>query len=92
LRSAISAQEQVGDLQGLTGTLRVAGNVASVLDQHSKALEYLRWSARIDGNPHSVARTRVLIAGELRITGDLAGAEREISEPLKTTNRLVLAS
>jgi CHAT domain-containing protein len=92
LRAAIAAQERVSDLQGLTSTLRVAGNAASVLDQHTAALEYLRWSARIDANPHSVARTRVLIAGELRTLGDLSGAEAELAEPLRSTNKLVLAS
>lgn len=92
LRAAIAVQDRVSDLPALTSTLRVAGNVASVLDQHSQALEYLRWSARIDANPHSVARTRVLIAGELRNLGDAAGAQLELFEPLRSSNKLVLAN
>jgi len=92
LRAAIAEQERIADLPALTSSLRVAGNVAAVLEQHPLALEYLRWSARIDANPHSVARTRVLIAGELRTLGDLASAEAELAEPLRSGNRLVLAN
>lgn len=92
LRSAIVAQEKVSDTSGLTGTLRVAGNAASALGLHSAALEYLRWSARIDANPHSVGRTLVLIAGELRTTGDIAGAQAALADPLKSSNELVQAN
>ena len=92
LRSAIAAQERLSDAKNLSETLRVAGNVASELSQHDLALDYLRRSARLDGAAVSVARTRVLIAGELRMTGDLTRAEAELAEPLNSPNSLVLAS
>jgi tetratricopeptide (TPR) repeat protein len=92
LQAASIMQERISDSLGLTGTLRLAGNAASLLEQHALALEYLRHSARIDGNPHSVARTNVLIAGELRSVGALTEAEAELVEPLRSANQLVLAS
>ena len=38
--------------------------------------------SQIDANPYSVARTRVLLAAELRVAGKLAEAEAELVEPL----------
>jgi tetratricopeptide (TPR) repeat protein len=72
--------------------LRVTANVSSVLGDHQAALEYLRKSAQIDGDPNTVARTRVLIATELRQLGNLAAAETELSIPLLSSNALVRAS
>jgi CHAT domain-containing protein len=92
LRAAMVAQEQVGDTRGLASTLRVAGNASSVLGERAAALAYLRKSAQIDANPHSVARTSVLIAAELRRAGDLIGAEAELRAPLASTNAMVRAS
>src|SRR5690349_20294042 len=79
LRAAIAAQERVSDTIGLVSTLRVASNASAALGQHDMALEYLRRSAKIDANPHTVARTRVLIASELRLIGNLRGAEAELT-------------
>jgi CHAT domain-containing protein len=92
LRDAIDAQQRVSDSQGLASTLRLAGNAASVLGDHSAALDYLRHSARIDANPHGVARTRVLIASELREAGNVGAAEAELAVPLVSSNPLVLAN
>lgn len=92
LRMAIAAQEKVGDGIGQASSLRVAGNAASVLGQHEDALAFLRKSAQIDANQNSAARTRVLIAGELRALGDLAGAEAELGEALESGNALVHAN
>jgi tetratricopeptide (TPR) repeat protein len=91
LRSAIAAQESISDTRGLAGTLRLAGNAAAAVGQHDMALEYLRRSAAIDTNPHDVSRTRVLIAGELRVIGDLAGADAELAEALRSSMPVVRA-
>ncbi|HUQ12252.1 MAG TPA: CHAT domain-containing tetratricopeptide repeat protein [Steroidobacteraceae bacterium] len=91
LRSAIVEFEKLGDNSQLVSTLRLAGNAASSVGQHDIALEYLRRSASIDSNPLAVSRTRVLIAGELRQVGDLAGAESELAESLRSGNRMVQA-
>jgi CHAT domain-containing protein/tetratricopeptide (TPR) repeat protein len=91
LRAAITAQERVSDLIGLASTLRVASNASAALGQHDMALEYLRRSAKIDANPHTVARTRVLIASELRVIGNLRGAEAELVAALASANPLVRA-
>jgi CHAT domain-containing protein len=92
LRGAIAAQERVSDSVGLASTLRVAANAASVLGQHTTALDYLRRSAGIDANPHRVARTQVLIATELRWLGDLTTAEESLAAALQSTNALARAN
>lgn len=92
LRSAIDAQKRVGDSNSLASTLRVAANAASQLDDHGTALEYLRESARIDANPHKVALTNVLIAGQLRALGRLPDAEIALTGPLQSANPLARAS
>jgi CHAT domain-containing protein len=91
LRAAITAQERASDTRGLASTLRLAGNAASTLGQHDLALEYLRRSAGIDANPHDVSRTRVLIAGEMRVIGNPKGAEAELAAALTSANPLVRA-
>jgi CHAT domain-containing protein/tetratricopeptide (TPR) repeat protein len=92
LRAAIVAQERLSDARGLASTLRVAANASSSVGQHDIALEYLRRSAQIDANPHDVARTRVLIAGELRMLGNTRAAESELSQALASTNALARAN
>jgi CHAT domain-containing protein/tetratricopeptide (TPR) repeat protein len=92
LRSAIVAQEKYSDARGLASTLRVAGNAASLLGQHDSALAYLRRSAEIDADAQNIARTNVLIAGELRESGDLRAAETALEKPLASTNELVQAA
>jgi CHAT domain-containing protein len=91
LRSAIEVQERLGDTAREAPTLRLAGNAASALGQHDLALEYLRKSAQIDVNPQNVARSRTLIASELRVLGDLRGADAELAKALESANLLVRA-
>jgi len=91
LRAAIAVQERIRDGLGQATSLRIAGNAAAALDQHELALQYLRRSAQIDVDPDSVARTRVLIAGELRALRDLRGAEAELAPALASSNALVRA-
>jgi CHAT domain-containing protein len=92
LRSAITVQKRLSDNIGLASSLRVAGNAASALGDHEGALEYLRESARIDANPHQVARTRVLIAGELRALRKYDAAQAELAGLLQSGSELVRAS
>jgi tetratricopeptide (TPR) repeat protein len=92
LRAALVEQEKISATDVLAGTLRVTANVASVLGDHQAALEYLRKAATIDANPHTVARTRVLIATELRELGNLVAAETELAAPMKSTNASVHAA
>jgi CHAT domain-containing protein/tetratricopeptide (TPR) repeat protein len=92
LRSAIIEQERVGDTQGQASTLRVAGNASAALGRHEDALEYLRRSAQIDGNTNSVARTRVMIAGELRELRQLDASAAELEKALGSGNPLVHAN
>jgi CHAT domain-containing protein/Tfp pilus assembly protein PilF len=91
LDSAIVVQKRVGDSVGESASLRVAGNAAAELGQHARALEYLRRAAQIDANQHNVARTRVLISGELRALGDLRGADTELAKALESPNLMVHA-
>ncbi len=91
LRAAIVEHERLGDNARLAGTMRVAASAASILGQRDAAIGYLRKSMQIDANPYNVARTRVLIAAELRVAGKLAEAEAELVEPQKSTNAQVHA-
>ncbi len=91
LRSAIVEHERLADNGRLASTLRAAANAASMLGEHDTAIGYLRRSMQIDANPHSVARTRVLVATELRVAGKLADAEAELLEPQESTNAQVRA-
>jgi tetratricopeptide (TPR) repeat protein len=91
LRAAIVEHERLADNGRLPGTLRAAANAASMLGQHDAAIAYLRKSAQFDADRHSVARTRVRVAAELRIAGKLADAEAELREPQESANAQVLA-
>jgi CHAT domain-containing protein/tetratricopeptide (TPR) repeat protein len=86
LRSALPLFERAGDSIGQSSALRLTGNVAAELGLHDLALEYLRKAERLTTNREIVERTRVLIAGELRVLGDLRGAERMLADVLLTTN------
>lgn len=92
LRAAMAIQDRIGDAMQRAMTLRIAGNAASALGQHDLALQYLRKSVEIDVNPHDVARTRALIAAELRVLGDLRGAEAELSRAFESGNALARAA
>jgi len=92
LRAAIVAQERVGDGINQASSLRVAGMAASTLGRHEEALGFLRKSVQIDANPQGNARTRVLIAGELRNLGDTRGADAELAKALESPNPLVHAN
>jgi tetratricopeptide (TPR) repeat protein len=91
LRAAIVEHERLADNGRLPATLRAAANAASILGQHDVAIAYLRKSAQFDADRHSVARTRVRVAAELRIAGKLAEAEAELREPQESSNAQVLA-
>jgi CHAT domain-containing protein len=91
LRAAIALHQRTGDGSGQASALRMAGNAAAGLGDHNLALDYLRQSAKLEANPQSIARTRVLIAEQLRASGNLAGAQREISGALTSTSPLTRA-
>ena len=91
LQSAIAEMRRLSDI-ALASTLRVAGNAAAALGEHEQALEYLRESARIDADAHGVARTRVLIAGELRTLRKYDAAQAELAVPLQSGSELVRAN
>jgi CHAT domain-containing protein len=91
IESALPLYERARDYTGQVSALRLAGNAAAELEQHDSALEYLRRAESGDKNGITIERTRVLIAGELRELGDLAGAERKLAPLLKTPNEATLA-
>jgi tetratricopeptide (TPR) repeat protein len=91
LRMAIAGHERLGNAGAQAAALRVAGNAASTLGLHETALEYLRKASQLDTTPYTVARTRVLVAAELRELGDLRGAESELGKALESRNPLVRA-
>lgn len=86
LRAAQPLYERAGDLLGYASALRMAGNAASELGQHDLALEYLRRAERQVIEPDLIERTRVNIARELRILGDLRGAEKLLASAVLTAS------
>lgn len=89
--AAIEVQERIKDGPGQASAFRVAGNAAAALGRREPALNYLRRSAQIDVNPAGVARTQVLIAAQLRASGDLRGAELALAPALASSNALARA-
>jgi CHAT domain-containing protein len=86
IESALPLYERGNDRADYISALHLAGNAAAELGRHDTALGYLRRAERQDTNGIALDRTRVLIAGELRATGDLRGAERLLSQVLLTTS------
>ncbi len=86
LENAFPLYERSRDHEGLVSALRLAGNAAAELGRHDLALAYLRKAEIRDRNGITVDRTRVLIAGELRVLGDLPGAENLLTQVLLTSD------
>ena len=91
LESALPLYESSRDLEGQVSALRLAGNAAAELGRHSLAIEYLRSAERLDRHGITIDRTRVLIARELRLLGNLRGAEELLAQVLQTKNGSVRA-
>ncbi|HEY6126218.1 MAG TPA: CHAT domain-containing protein [Steroidobacteraceae bacterium] len=84
IESALPLYERGNDQSDYISALHLAGNAAAELGRHEAALQYLRRAEHQDRYGIALDRTRVLIAGELRATGDLRGAERLLSQVLLT--------
>jgi len=91
LRAAAATQERVDNRIGQASSLRMAGNAAASMGRHDEALGLMRKSVEIEANHVNIARTRVLIAGELRALGDFRGAELELAEAFKSDSAVVRA-
>lgn len=86
LESAFPLYERSEDRVGHVSALRLAGHAAGELGQHDQAIGYLRKAEFHDRNGVTIDHTRVLIAGELRVLGDLRGAEELLAQVLQTTD------
>jgi len=84
IESALPLYEHSNDLEGHLGALRLAGNAAAEIGMHERALAYLRSAEHRDTNAVTLARTRVLIAGELRTAGELRAAELTLAQVMPT--------
>jgi len=91
LESALPLYESSHDLEGQVSALRLAGNAAAELGHHDRAIEYLRSAERLDRHGVTLDRTRVLIARELRLLGNLHGADQLLEQVLHTRNESVRA-
>ena len=91
LRAAIEVHGRVGSGEARAAALRMAGNVSGALGEPRAALAYLRESMEQDAQPDAVARTRVLIAAQLRALGDLRGAEHELIDAQRDGSELTRA-
>ena len=91
LRAASAVNGGIGAAMARASSLRMAGNTAAALGDPRLALRYLRESLEQDATPQNVASTRVLMAAQLRMLGDLAGAAREIDAALAVDNDLTRA-
>jgi CHAT domain-containing protein/tetratricopeptide (TPR) repeat protein len=85
--SALPLYRRSRDPAGHAAALRLAGNAAAELGRHEAALEYLHGAEHFDRDALNVARTRVLIAGELRVQGELAEAARLLELVLSTQDQ-----
>ncbi|MBC8027328.1 MAG: CHAT domain-containing protein [Steroidobacteraceae bacterium] len=86
LRAAQPLYERSADLLGYASALRMAGNAASELGQNDLALEYLRRAESLVIEPDLIERIHVNIARELRILGDLRGAEQRLASVMLSKN------
>lgn len=77
--TAAAEEHRIGDRQSEAGAKRSAGRAASLLGRHSDALRLLRESLEsMVGEPNK-SEIRILIAGELRTSGDYPSAEAELA-------------
>ncbi|HEV8442848.1 MAG TPA: CHAT domain-containing tetratricopeptide repeat protein [Steroidobacteraceae bacterium] len=86
IESALPLYESSNDHDGYVSALRLAGNAAAALDRHALAISYLRNARFRDPNGITIDRTLVLLAGELRIQGELREAETILSQVLDSTD------
>ena len=84
LENAFPIYERSQDHEGHVSALRLAGHAAAELGRHDLAIEYLRKAESRDRNGITIDHTRVLIASELRVLGDLYGAEDLLTQVLLT--------
>jgi CHAT domain-containing protein len=91
LAAAILEMENGVNTTGLANTLRTAANVADALGDHRLALAHLRRSLRADNSGTDRLRAHVIIAGQLRLLGDLRGAAAELRQPLAAPNTMIRA-
>jgi CHAT domain-containing protein/tetratricopeptide (TPR) repeat protein len=82
IESAMALYEHAGDQEGHGEALQVAGEIASRLGRHAIAVRYLRASEQRARGGQQLARTRVLLAGELRQLGDLHAAEALLEQSM----------
>jgi CHAT domain-containing protein len=91
LEGALSLGERAHDRDGHVVTLQLAATAAGQLGRHEVAIEYLRDAERLDAHGVALERTRLLQAGELRMTGALDAAERALQRPLAAGDASVRA-
>ena len=84
IESALPLYTRSRDQADHASALRLAGNAAAELGRHDLALDYLHGAERLDWNGVNIDRTRVLISGELRTLGNLAGAGKLLEQVLLT--------
>jgi tetratricopeptide (TPR) repeat protein len=84
IESALPLYTRSRDQADHASALRLAGNAAAELGRHDLALYYLHGAELLDWNGVNIDRTRVLIAGELRTLGNLAGAGALLDRVLLT--------
>jgi len=91
VESALPLYESVRDPEGRVAALRLAGDAAAELGRHEQAIGYLRAAERLDRYGITIDRTRVLIARELRLVGNLRGADVMLEQVMQTRNDSVRA-
>jgi len=82
VESSIALYEYAGDPEGHGAALQLAGAIASRLGRHTVAVQYLRAAEQRNRGGLELARTRVLLAGELRQLGDLHAAEALLEQAM----------
>jgi CHAT domain-containing protein len=83
LEDALPLYARSRDRSGQSAALQLAGTTAALLEDHDRALQYLRSAERLEPKGLNIGRTRVLIAGELRARGDLDAADALLASVLR---------
>jgi tetratricopeptide (TPR) repeat protein len=91
IENALPVYEKARDVRGLVRALHLAGNAASALGDHRRALDYLRRAESGDPDAGDLIHTQVLIAGELRELGELSSSDELLDRILLSADEVTRA-
>jgi CHAT domain-containing protein len=88
---ALPLYQRAQDQPGRADALRLAATASAGMDRHDRALQLLRDAERLERDGPNLRRTRLLIAGELRVLGRLGEADAIIAKILPASDEALRA-